>query len=113
MRRLGSFEVGLGAVDFFLTAATGGLVLRDLVLQLRRLEHREQLSSGDAIADVDVNRLDVAGDLGVNVDLLERSELRRQRERLGQIAAHDPGHGDDNRVRCGGRRRRVSRILPR
>ena len=42
-----------------------------------------------AIADVDVDRLHVAGDLGVHLDFLERPELGGQRQRLRQIAASD------------------------
>ena len=87
VRGLGAIEIGLRAIDLFGAARTRRLVLSGLVAQLRDLEHGEQLSRLDAIADVDVDRLQKSGDLGVDIDLLKRSKFRRERQRLRQVRA--------------------------
>ena len=63
-----------------------------IILQLRNLEDGEQLPGIDPIANVNVDRLDVARDLGVHFDFLVRTELRRQGQRLRQIAGRDLLH---------------------
>ena len=79
MHRRRAVDIRLGAVDLLLRVLDRRLVLLELILEFRDLEQREQLARGDAIADVHVDRLQVAGDLRVDVDLLERPELRAHR----------------------------------
>ena len=84
---------GLGAPDFMLgadnfVAALG--YLRDgalqLGLQLGDFEHGEGLALMDAVADVDVDVADEAGDLGMNIDDLIGLELTGQGEHLVDVA---------------------------
>ena len=72
----------------------GGGVLLDFLLQFGNLQDGEQLPGRDAVADVDRDRLQIARHLGMHLDLLERPELGRDRERLRDVAACDAGHGD-------------------
>ena len=107
-------EVGLRAVDFLLAALDARLVLRHhVVLQLRNLEHGEQLPGGDAIADVHVDRLHVAGDLGVHVDFLERPELGRERQRLRRDRRARPWPPTPSAARPSAGRRARARSTPR
>ncbi len=94
VRRLGSVEIGLRAPYFFLGLPYCGLVLPQLVLQFGNFEHRQQLAALDAIADVNRDCLEIAGDFGVDLDFLERPERRGHLEHLPDVAATDSGGGD-------------------
>ena len=61
----------------------------------------EQLTGVDVIPDVDGDRLQVAGDFGMNVDFLVGPELSRDGEGLRQIATANLGHGDDRDAGAG------------
>ena len=71
VRRPGALEIGLRAVHFLLCALHRRFVLMQFVLQFGNLEDREELTGAHAIADVNIDRPHVAGDLRVHVDLLE------------------------------------------
>ena len=49
------------------------------------LESRQQLALRHAVADIDVDLLDIAGDLGHHVDFLVRLELGRQHQVMRKV----------------------------
>ena len=68
----------------------------ELVLQLRHLERRQELTRLDAVADVHADRVHVSGDLGVDHHILEGRELALKDHGIGQ--AHPRGLHDRDRV---------------
>jgi hypothetical protein len=70
-------QVMLGVSDLVLHIGDGGFVLVQLGLQLRNLQHRQQLALLHAAAIVHVELAHVAGFFGVHVDFLEGHQLRR------------------------------------
>ena len=66
--------------------------LLELRLELGDFEHGERLTLLDHVADVDVDLLHVAADLGVDVDHLVGLELAGEGEDVVDIAALRGGH---------------------
>ena len=89
-----------------LRASVTGHRMVKVIMQLRHLENGEQLSGLDAIADVDLHLLHVAGHLGVQLDLGVGPELRGNGDFLEKILAVDARnrHHGYLRGRCGPRR---------
>ena len=75
MRRFRAVEIRLRAVDFLPCALHHCFVLMQFVLEFGHLEDGEKLTGPHAIADVHVDGLQVACNLRVHVDFLERPEL--------------------------------------
>jgi hypothetical protein len=81
---LAPVQLVLGVGDHILRVFDGGVVLGQLLLQLRNFEHGDHISGLDARAVIDVELLHEAGFLGVNVDFLKGNQLGRLGERSGQ-----------------------------
>ena len=95
MRRFRAVEIRLRAVDFLPCALHHCFVLMQFVLEFGHLEDGEKLTGPHAIADVHVDGLQVACNLRVHVDFLERPEFCRDRQDLGDVPRQDSrdGHG--------------------
>ena len=94
VHRFRTLEIRLRAVDLLLRALDARFVLLHFVLQLRNLENREELAGLHAIADVDVDRLQIARDFRVHVDLLKWPECGGDRQRLCDVATRHSGDRD-------------------
>ena len=77
-----------------------GAVVGDLLIGFRRLDFREHLAGADAVAFVDVDRLQIAGDLGVNLGFIKAAHGGRQPEVAGRRHARYLGY-QHVRTRCG------------
>ena len=84
-----------GAGDIFLAALHDRLRAFNLRGHLRHFKLGDQLPGAHAVADVDIDFADVAGDFGVNLHLLEGQELARHLKPIGERGAADAGNGRD------------------
>ena len=76
-------------LDFFFRVVNSGLGLVDLSHQFRNLQYGQHLSRVNVVADIDINIADVAGYLGVQLDILVRNELAGDGQRSGdRLALH-------------------------
>ena len=82
-----------------LRAPVGGERVIAIIAQLRHFQNRQQLSCLDAIADVHLHLLHVAGHLRVHLDFHVGPELRREIDFPEQVRACDAGHRHDRRAR--------------
>ena len=68
-------------------------------LQQRRVDFSDQLPLFHRVADLHVQRLQLAGDLGADVDVLQRLQGADRRDRVFDTAAFDD-RGDESDRRC-------------
>ena len=81
-------------VDVHLRALQRRFGLRQFLRHLGRFEFGDQLTLLHLIADIHVDRLEIAGNLCVKVDLLIRPEFGRQLKAPAQVLPCDLLHGD-------------------
>ncbi len=89
----GTGYVALSALNFFLGMMHRCFRRIDLGHQFGDLQDSEHLSLADAVANIDVNVADVAGDLGVQFDVLIGNELSSDRKSGGHGLALDRSDG--------------------
>ena len=82
-----------GAADLFLGAADGRVRARKLRRKLRNFQDRQRLALLHVVAYVDVDRADIAGHLGVHINVLERFEFTGDCQGAADAAAFHTGHG--------------------
>ena len=97
---LGALEFVLGAGHLGVASLRTGVGAAQIVAHLRYFERGQQLPLPHPVADIDIDLLDIAGDLRHHVDLLKRLELRRQYEIPCEIFGRYFGHGDGGNIRC-------------
>ncbi len=103
---LRELEVGLRLLQRRLELIERRLVLRNLVIELRHRQLRQQFSCLDAIADVDVALGDVAGRAGIDVRLRECGRRARQGDRhdgRARLDRRDAHAGHEITLLLGGR----------
>ena len=91
----------LRAHDLVAAAGYFGDGAGELGLQLRNFQNRQRLPPVHAVADVDVDVADEAGDFGMDIDDLVGLKLSGQGEHLFDIAALHHGHLRRGRARRG------------
>ena len=80
---LGSRYVAVRALNLFFGMMNGGLGLVYLRHQFGNLEDSQHLALTNMITDIHIDILDVAGNLGVQLDVLVRAELACDGKRCG------------------------------
>jgi hypothetical protein len=113
MRRLRANQVSLRAPDFFFRTTHSGIRARQFGSQFGNFQDREGLTGLYVIADVDVNDLDVAGHLRVNIHILKRLELSGDGQRGADAAPLGVRDGRDAFRRTGRRMAWVASFDPR
>jgi hypothetical protein len=96
VRRLRAVQILVRARQFLIAAADGGLILLQLLLQLRDFQYGEELPLPYMSPVIDVEFLDVAGDFCVHVDFLERLEFRCDLQVIRDVPSrhfYDGGRG--------------------
>ena len=92
VRRLRARQVSFSAADFLFGATYRGVGAGKLRCKFGDFQDRERLSRPHMVADIDVNHLDVAGYLRMNVDVLEWLEFSGD----GQCIPHTVALGARN-----------------
>ena len=85
MCRLCANQIPFGTPDFLLGAPHGGIRAGKFGGQLGNLQNGERLTCLHMVADIHVNHFDVAGDFGVNVDILKWLEFPGDCERIPHV----------------------------
>ena len=85
-----------------------GVGAAQVVAHLRYFESGQELALLHAVADIEIDFLDIAGDLRHHIDFLERLELGRQHEIPGEVFRRYFGHRDGGNIRRGSRRSLLS-----
>ena len=98
----GARDVAVRALDLFLGVVDGGIRFIDLRDEFWNLENGQHLAVVHAVADVDIDLLDVSGDLGVDLNVLVRNELARNRKLVGDRLTFGDGDGGARWGRGGG-----------
>ena len=80
---LGPGDVTLGACDFFFRVVYGGLRFIDLGNEFRNLQDGKYLSLMNVVPNVNVDVPDIAGHLGMQLDVLVGDKLAGNRKRIG------------------------------
>ena len=105
MAGLGAADFVLGDADLLLAALLLGLAAAILRVQFGHFEHGERLTGTDAVADIDIDVTDIAGNLRVHVDHLVGLKLPGETEHMRDVARLDRTYGSsDPRVGIRGTR---------
>ena len=101
MRGFRSLQLIPGCVDFSASLLDQRGGSRDVVGHLRDFEFREELPFPDPVAQVDLDRSEIACDFRHHIDLLKRLKLGCQHRLPGDGGSLYACHGDDGeRARC-------------
>jgi len=102
---LGPLQLIFGSRDFRFAACKHGFGARLVIRHFGNFQRGEEFSLFHAIAHVHINGLDVARNLGHDIDFLIRTKFRRE----GDAVSHGPwrgfGNSDDGGIGRGGRGR--------
>ncbi len=101
---LGALQFVFGASHLGVASLRTGVGAAQIVAHLRHFERRQQLPLLHAVADIDIDFLDIARHLRHHIDLLKRLELRRQHEIAREIFGRYLGHRDGRNIGRGSSR---------
>src|ERR1700732_4772340 len=97
--RFRAVEFLAGARQILIAAPDRSLVLLKLLLEFGNFQHREKLPLFHVRTPIHVQLLDVAGHLGVNINLLEGLKLGGNFECAGKIVPRHSDYGDARSIR--------------
>ncbi|MGT2440224.1 hypothetical protein ACU4GH_35665 [Bradyrhizobium betae] len=99
----GAIELGPGNVDQGIGDRQRGLGFVDLGCEAARIDQGERLILGDGVVEIDIDPGKLPGQLGTDLDRLDRLQGTRDGDGLLDAAALDRGIAEQGRIRPEGR----------